>query len=80
MLFALALYQKIYYNQTTNTKRKRKIKMTKFQPEVLDENGKLRLRYNNLKKKTKLEKRMLANKIFDLGMKMLESEYGLQTK
>ena len=54
--------------------------MTKFQPEVLDENGKLRLRYNNLKKKTKLEKRMLANKIFDLGMKMLESEYGLQTK
>lgn len=43
-----------------------------FQPVVLDEKGNIRNRFNTLYVKTRIEKRALASKIFDVGMKILE--------
>lgn len=43
-----------------------------FQPVVLDEKGNIRNRFNTLYMKTRIEKRALASKIFDVGMKILE--------
>ena len=53
-----------------NTDKKR----TAFHPVVLDEKGSIRNRFNTLYRKTRIEKRALASKIFDVGMKVLEAE------
>ena len=65
-----------------NCRVKKEFKMEKtiskhpvFQPVVLDDNGKIRERFNSLYTKTRIEKRALASKIFDVGMKILEKKH-----
>lgn len=43
-----------------------------FQPVVLDETGSLKQRFNELKKRTRIEKRALSAKIFEIGLARLE--------
>ena len=51
-------------------------KKPSFHPVVLDENGKIRSRFNALYRKTRIEKRALASKIFEIGMNILEQSSG----
>ena len=59
-------------NQEGNMKQNNIKTRPFFHPIVLDEKGSIRNRFNTLYVKTRIEKRALASKIFDVGMKILE--------
>lgn len=46
----------------------------RWQPVIFDERGDIRKRFNELKKKTRIEKSALAEKIFLIGIPILEKE------
>lgn len=43
-----------------------------FHPSILDEKGTLRRRFYELEKKTKIMKPVLAGKVFEVGLNILE--------
>ena len=63
---------KLRVKQEYNMKKSNIKKRPVFQPVVLDDKGNIRSRFNTLYMKTRIEKRALASKIFDVGMKILE--------
>lgn len=53
--------------RTTNFKKK-----PEFYPVVLDEKGLIKKRFDSMYYKTRIEKRALASKIFEIGLDVLE--------